>query len=131
MKTYASETSLDNAVIYFPNQHHGRDNAIARRELVRLVYGDEAAENQDNNNMEDRHTRESIERWREKGMHICNMGNGYFMAATRDEYEAFKKFYLGASFRKFDIIGGMDKAADEKWGRSPKSTPAGQGKLFG
>ena len=130
MKTYDSEIQLDNAVIYYINQHHGKDNAIARRELVRLVYGDEAAGNQDNNNMEDRHTRESIERWREKGMHICNMGNGYFMANSREEYEAFKRFYLGASYRKFDIIGGMDKAAESKWGKEPKPAPAGQAGLF-
>ena len=72
----------------------------------------------------DRQVRDSIERHRAKGRHYCNVGDGkgYFIANTRQEFEQFKRYYLGAAVRKMQNMSAMDDTADERWGRMPRKT---------
>ena len=131
MKTYTSDVELDREVAFVMYQHKGPANAIGRWELVALIFGDAAAVIRDNDNQWDRKVREAIERNREKGNLFCNIGNGYFVATSREEYEAFKKYYLGAAYRKLQITAVMDDAADGMWGMQPRETSKMQPSLFG
>lgn len=131
---YTSEIEFDRAVLYILNQHRGHGNAIPRWSLVERVFGPEAvaAPIRNNNNVYDRQVRDSIERWRATGQHICNLGDGgYFMAASREEYEEFKRYYLGAAYRKLQITSAMDDAANRRWGLVPKVSDPKQAVLFG
>lgn len=125
MNTYASTDEIDRQVLFQLNFHHGKDRAIPRWDLVRKVFGEDAVtgETMNDDNPSDRATRNSIERLRHKGNHICNLGDGkgYFIASTRAEYEQFKKYYLGASWNKFENVNHMDISADTRWGKVPKT----------
>lgn len=122
---YSNTIELDRVVLHFINMHRGRENAINRWVLVERVFGAGAAAQplRNNNNIWDRQVRDSIERLRESGQHICNLGDGYFMAITRDEYEKFKASYLSAAYRKLEITRMMDESADERWGKVPHEAP--------
>jgi len=130
---YLSEGELDRAVLFILHQHSGVKNAILRWLLVEKVFGAEAVIEplRNNNNVYDRQVRESIERWRSQGQHICNMGDGYFVAATRDEYASFKRKYLSAALRQLSNASMMDETADRRWGPVPKESNQLQATLFG
>lgn len=132
---YASELELDHAVHFAMYMHKGQANAIPRWELVRRIYGEECvtAETQDDDNLYERSVRNSLERWRAKGHHFCNMGHGegYYVANDREEYEAFKRYYLGAALRKLQVTSAMDEMADERWGRVPRKASPLQVGMFG
>jgi hypothetical protein len=133
IKTYAGEVQLDREVMFLLMQHKGKENAIERWSLVALLYGEEAAAApiRNNNNEYDRHMRESIERLRGEGKHICNVGGGYYYAATRAEYNEFKRFYLRSVYRQLKITSTMDEAADTRWGKEPQEADPHQALLFG
>jgi len=133
-KEYKSDVELDRSVLFILQFRKGRQNAIRRWDLVEQVFGADAVAEptRNNNNVYDRQVRESIERWRSQGQHICNVGDGgYFMASTRPEYEDFKKYYLGAAYRKLQITSMMDATADQRWGHSPRQADPAQVPLFG
>lgn len=132
IKTYDSDVQLDREVMFRLMQHKGKPNAIERWCLVALLFGDEAATApmRNNNNEYDRHMRESVERLRSQGQHICNLGGGYFIAASRGEYKEFKKYYLRSAYRQLQITSAMDDSADARWGIEPKELDAGQALLF-
>lgn len=124
---YLTEQSLDREVIFHMYQHKGRENRIERWELVRKVFGNEAAPTkaeETDGNVYDRQVRDSLERLRRaRPSHlICNLGDGkgYFISQTREEYETWKKYYLGSSFLKLQIVSMTDDAADLKFGKEPK-----------
>lgn len=125
IRSYLTEAELDREVIFQMYQHRGRVNAIERWSLVRKVFGEEAvpskAEETDGN-VYDRQVRDSLERLRPHHL-ICNMGDGkgYFIATTREEYEAWKKYYLGSSYLKLQIVSKTDETADSRFGKLPKS----------
>lgn len=125
MKEYTNEVALDQFVIYALGHHRGREQAVNRWELVAKVYGDEAAAEsvRNNNNLWDRAVRESIERWRSQGQHVCNLGDGYYLAESREEYEAWKASYLSPVYRKLEIVNMMDETANVRWGRKPQADP--------
>jgi len=131
IKDYENEIQLDAEVAFILRQHMGMNNAIPRWDLVARVFGESAAVVRDNDNQYDRKVRESIERHREKGRHFCNVGSGYFVATSREEYEQFKKYYLGAAYRKLQITAVMDDKADETWGMQPRQVSQMQPSLFG
>jgi hypothetical protein len=59
------------------------------------------------------------------------LGDGYYVANSRDEYEDFKKSYLSATYRKLEIASMMDVTADHRWGAKPKQTSPMQVGMFG
>ena len=124
MNTYPSTDALDREVSFNLQFHRGLGKAIPRWELVKKVFGEDSVndETMHDDNPSDRQVRKSIERLRRSGQHICNLGNGvgYFVADNRDEYERFKRYYLGASFEKFESVRSMDASADNRWGKVPK-----------
>lgn len=124
-KLYASELALDQYVIYVLSHHRGKGQTIERWELVAEVYGDESAEEsvRNNNNRWDRAVRESIERWRSQGQHVCSQGGGYYLAESREEYEDWKKTYLKPAYRLFENVKMLDETADKRWGKMPKDEP--------
>lgn len=131
VKNYRSGHDVQVAVEDALNFHRGRKMAINRWDLVRKIFGDEAAteENQNDENPFDRRVRDAIEVLRfEKKLHICNMGDGkgYFIAATREEWEAFKTYYLGPQTKKYMTVKILDEKADEYWGPVMKPVPQGQ-----
>ena len=132
---YKSSLDVQVAVKDALNFHRGRRNALLRWDLVRMVFGEDAVtpETQNDENPFDRKVRDAIEqlRFREK-LHICNMGDGkgYFIAATREEWEAFREYYLGPQKKKFQTVSVLDAKADEYWGKQQKPAPAGQGVMF-
>ena len=133
-KEYKSIEELDGYVLFVLNMHRGEQNAITRWALVKRIYGEGAADEdtQNDDNLYDRAVRKSIERLRQQGQHICNRGNGagYYVAATREEYERFKQYYLGPSYPKFQAVQVMDAAADARWGKLQRPAPQGQQSLF-
>ena len=134
MKTeYSSTLELDRTVLHFVNMFRGSENTINRWALVERVFGFEAAAQpvRNNNNIWDRQVRESVERLRESGQHICNLGEGYFMAISRDEYQKFKASYLSAAYRKMEIASKMDETADQRWGKQTRQADPMQAVLFG
>lgn len=124
------DEELDRTVLFYLNYHKGESNPIERWTLVEKLFGAAAVIDRSNNNHYDRAMRESVERLRDAGQHICNMGAGYFMAETVKEYENFKARYLGSAFSKFQKVAAMDRKAVERWGRVPK-TLENQPTLFG
>ena len=127
---YSSDVELDGQVKYVLSLHEGEDNGIDRWSLVAKIFGDDAVAlpTQNDDNTYDRQVRNSVERLRAKGNFICNRGNssGYYIAKTREEYEQWKRYYLGAALRKLQVISTMDDKADQRWGKLQKSQPAGQ-----
>jgi hypothetical protein len=130
---YLSEMELDRAVLFVLHQHVGKDNAIERWSLDEKIFGADVAIEplRNNNNIYDRQVRDSIERWRSQGQHICNMGAGYFVAKTRDEYNAFKAKYLSAAYKQLQNASMMDMTADDRWGAVPKPVSVMQVSMFG
>lgn len=130
IREYTSLGQLDGEVRFVLSFRLGQDNPIDRWALVRRIYGDEAVteETKNDSNPYDRAVRNSIQRLRKHGEHICSKSNGkgYYMAKTREEYEDFKASYLGTNYEKFEIIGAMDKNADAVWGKVEKPAPEGQ-----
>ncbi len=133
--TYTSDSDLDGYVKYVLGMHEGEDCGIDRWDLVVKVFGEDAAilPTQNDDNTYDRQVRNSVERLRARGVFICNRGNsaGYYLAKTREEYEAWKKYYLGAALRKLQVISTMDDQADLRWGKVQKEQPMGQVSMFG
>lgn len=125
IKEYANEVALDQFVIYVLGHHRGREQSIGRWELVARVYGDESAEEsvRNNNNRWDRAVRESIERWRSQGQHVCSQGGGYYLAKTREEYDTWVETYVKPARRLYSNKEMMDQTADKQWGRKPKADP--------
>lgn len=134
-KQYKDNLELDREVFFIVNQHRGEENAILRWDLVGMVFGADVVilPMRTNNNPYDRRVRDSIERWRAAGQHLANAGdgNGYYMANTREEYERFKQYYLGAAYRKLQVVYVMDEVANERWGRQPKPSSPMQTSMFG
>ena len=125
--TYPTEEALKRELIFVLYQHKGHANAIDRWSLVRRMFGDEAvpsASEETDSNPCDRRVRETIEELRNPPhLHfICNLGegSGYFIAKDRAEFEKWKQYYLGASYKKFITMRALDPKADETWGRVPK-----------
>lgn len=132
-KEYETLNQLDAEVLFVLMMHRGENNAIQRWSLIKRIYGDDVETDEiDNNNLYDRAVRNSIQRLRESGQHICNRGNGagYYIADSRDEYERFKEYYLGPAYPKFIAAKKMDEAADARWGKQAKQAPQGQQTLF-
>jgi hypothetical protein len=48
---------------------------------------------------------------------ICDMGDGHgrYLAATIEEYQAFRQYYGAGAFERLATIREMDKAAEEVW----------------
>ncbi len=132
---YSSDVELDGQVKYVLSLHEGEDNGIDRWSLVAKILVDDAVllPTQNDDNTYDRQVRNSVERLRAKGNFICNRGNssGYYIAKTREEYEQWKRYYLGAALRKLQVISTMDDKADQRWGKLQKSQAVGQVSMFG
>jgi hypothetical protein len=122
-KIYESDLELDREVLFLLHQRKGKANAVPRWDFVGMVFGADVVIEplRTNNNEYDRKVRDSIERWRSQGQHICNSGKGYFIANTREEYEAFIKTYMSAAYRQFENKAMMDATADKRWGAKPKN----------
>lgn len=124
--TYSSTEAFQRELLFVIYQHKGRENTIDRWSLVRRLFGAESvpAGEESDSNPYDRRVRDNIEILR-KPPHqhlICNMGDGsgYFIARTRAEYDAWKKYYLGSTYEKWVVVNGLDAVADETWGKVPK-----------
>lgn len=127
VREYQTSEALRRELIYALYQHKGRANAIDRWSLVRRIFGEEAvtskAEETDSNTY-DRRLRDEIEILRKPPFShfVCNMGDGsgYFIAHDREEYERWKKYYLGPTYEKWIVVNAMDPIADARWGKTPK-----------
>jgi len=116
MPTFTDE-QLDREVLYWLKQHRGRQNPMGRWELVERIFGLDAARVRGDDNLADRHVREAVARLRKRGVLICDMGDGQgrYLAATLEEYQAFRQYYGSGAFEKLETIREMDKAAEEVW----------------
>ena len=128
IRIYETKDQLDDEIRYQLYQHLGRGNAIDRWDLVRAVFGKDAAlalvdmhpqdmdESGDHNRF-DRRIRDGIERLRNNGHMICNMGSGdgYYIAATIEEYQEFRLKYGRHAFPIIQTIRRMDETAKQKW----------------
>lgn len=126
-----NKVQLENEVLFIINMHQGEQNPIDRWTFAKKVFGEDAVtdETKNDDNKYDRKVRDMLEYLRlSRGMLICNLGDGrgYYLAKTREEYEKWKGYYLGASITKYVVVSSTDKKADEKFGPAPKPTPQGQ-----
>lgn len=108
---------LERQVLNILAHAQGKEKAVARDrllELARVMPG--LAE------VEDRQVRKAIETLRGQGHRICNMADndGYFIAATNEEYLAFRAKYGAYAFTILEKIKAMDSAGQV----------AGQPRLF-
>lgn len=112
-----NDEQLDRDVLFWLKHHIGKQNAIGRWELVQRIFGEEAARVQSDENPYDRQIREAVVRLRRSGLLICDMGDGRgrYIAATLEEYQAFRKYYGAGAFEKLETIREMDKAAGRTW----------------
>lgn len=108
---------INRVVAYYVSQHRGEANAILRRDLVVHVFGEAALFNEAEFAKFDRRVRKSVERLRNDGQIICNMGNGegYYEAETQAEYLAFRAVYGSHAFPILATIKQMDAAAEKRW----------------
>jgi hypothetical protein len=116
IKTYGSEEGLDRAVQFNLYQHRGQANGIRRETLVYELFGVQVADVTDADSF-DRNIRDAIERLRNQGHLICNLGDGsgYFIASSVGEYQAFRLRYGKHAFPILATIKQMDRAAAETW----------------
>ncbi len=133
--SYGSKDELDHEVYFVLYMHKGEENAVLRWDLVIRIFGEDAVtpETKNDKNKYDRAVRDSMMRLRMKYGHpICNRGNGsgYYVANSREEYDKFIEYYLGADKLKYLSVKMMDEVADRQWGKKQKPQPAGQVSMF-
>ncbi|HMN12791.1 MAG TPA: hypothetical protein PKD55_10755 [Bellilinea sp.] len=118
-------SGLDRAVLRILDFHKGREHAIGRADLVRDLAGM-------GYRVSERAAREQISLLRKAGSLICSApgrDGGYWLAASREEYEDFKhQEYLAKINDMRETLAAMDQAAERTWG---KYSPAKQPSLFG
>ena len=104
---------LEKAVLSILARCAGQKLAVGRGRLVELAKLAPGL-----GQASDRQVRKAIENLREQGVLICNLldGEGYFMANTLEEYQAFRAQYGSYAFTMLEKIKAMDRAADERWG---------------
>jgi len=104
---------LEKAVLSILARCAGQKRAVGRGRLVELARLSPGL-----GQASDRQVRKAIENLREQGVLICNLldGEGYFMADTLEEYQAFRAQYGSYAFTMLEKIKAMDRAADERWG---------------
>ena len=97
--------------------HQGKEQAVKRWNLVTSVYGTGSDMPQNDDNLQDRQIRSAVERLRNHGWLICDLGNGKgrYLAANPDEYWEFRSSYLKPLRARAKVIRAMDKAAQEKY----------------
>ena len=104
---------LDRAVLRVISQRVGRGQAVGRGQLVRLV-------GQGGFRAHERQIREVIKELRRQGHLICSAAGengGYWMAANRQEFEAFGQQEFEAKISDMsETWRAMQKSADEKFG---------------
>jgi hypothetical protein len=112
-----TDDEIDSEVLRRIRQHVGASNPIGRWELVARIYGPVAAGDQNDGNPADRQIRESVARLRRKGVLICDMGDGAgrYLAASVDEYQAFKNKYGSRAYEVLETLREMDKEASRQW----------------
>jgi len=134
IRQYKDKNEFDRELEFVLGFHIGSNRGISRLDLVIRMYGPDAVPSEyddlDNNSF-DRIVRDGIERLRLKGSMICNIndGSGYYVAATRNEYDRFTEHFLGPAYKKLQSVRAMDATADKKWGKVPKETPPDQFKM--
>lgn len=116
MRRY-SDDALDMGVLTMLKQHVGQQHPIGRWELVVRIFGRGADLPQTDDNIADRQIRDSVARLRRQGILICDMGDGRgrFLAASLDEYNAFRQYYGSAVFERLETIQEMDRSAGRTW----------------
>ena len=112
-----TDDQLDAEVLFVLKQHVGRTNPIGRWALVAKIFGPVPQIAQNDNNLADRHIRQSVERLRKQGVLICDMGNGQgrYLAETLEEYQAFRLKYSSRAYEILETLREMDKAAEHEW----------------
>lgn len=112
-----TDVELDSELLFVLRQHKGQDNAIQRWNLVSNIFGEDAVYDRGDLNIYDRQVRRCIERMRRAGHIICNLGggDGYFLAESVDEYQAFRAVYGGRAFQIIETVKVLDQAAGQQW----------------
>jgi hypothetical protein len=97
--------------------HIGQANAKGRWALVADVFGPGADRDRSDLNRADRAVRKAIERLRNQGTIICNLGDGtgWFLPATDEEYQIFRSMYGSHAFPILENIRAMDRTAQQRW----------------
>jgi hypothetical protein len=116
-----TDDQLDLEVYLLLKKHIGREWAIGRWEMVKRLFDAEAAWPQNDDNLADRDIRESVARLRRQGRPICDMGDGRgrFLAASLEEYQAFRLAYGGRAFEVLETLRAMDRTAEQTWVTNP------------
>lgn len=95
---------------------YGKNKAIEREDLLLKCQNA-----MPDNEITDSQMRLAIQSLRDSGLLICNleMGQGYFIAATIEEYEEFKSKYTAHAYTVLGIVSNMDKKARELFDYEP------------
>src|SRR5512138_1110944 len=101
-----TDEQLDRSVLFWLKQHRGKQNPMGRWELVERIFGMEAARVRSDDNLFDRQIREAVARLRRSGVLICDMGDGHgrYLAATLEEYQAFRHYYGASAYERLATI---------------------------
>jgi hypothetical protein len=96
----------------------GQENAISRRELVRRVFGSEAAKEWSNNNRYDRAVRRAIEAMRETEF-ICSSSSasGYWIASGIEDVEVLAREYVSRARKMEEKARFLRRRGMEKFGQ--------------
>jgi hypothetical protein len=99
-------SGLERATLRSLSFRVGEEQAILRNELVKTISAYPGL-----SEVSDRQVRKAIEILRHRGIRICNLqdGDGYFIAATEDEYQRFKAHYGARARTIFSVIRAMDE----------------------
>lgn len=112
-----TEEQLETEVLHILNQHRGKRNPINRWELVRALYGPQAAQDQSDGNGSDREIRDAVERLRGKGFIICDLGDGRgrYLAESEDEFREFYDYYIKPIKARSVTLKAMKLTAVKTW----------------
>jgi hypothetical protein len=108
---------VEERVMKVLRMHVGQANACGRWDLVAEVFGHGSDQPRSDSNKCDRAVRKAIERLRNGGTLICNLGDGsgWFLPSSEEEYKAFRAAYGSHAFPILENIRAMDATARQRW----------------
>jgi hypothetical protein len=113
-----SQAELDVEVLFILGQHVGKENAVNRWEMVRIIDGKPVPFHlQNDDNPRDREIRFAIGRLRAAGHLICDLGdgNGRYMAANEAEFWELYSYYVKPIKARAEIALALKKSAARRW----------------
>ncbi len=113
-----TDDELDANVEFFINRHAGEPNKIDRWEMVEKIFNCIVpAHERNDDHPQDREIRNSVRRLRNRGVLICDMGDGdgRWLANSWDEFIRFYSYFIKPISAKAQTARAMLRSAKQKF----------------